>query len=67
MKKRPLLYTADCSDMVSIRDAEREIDRVNQQNKEKMQEWWKTLTFEEQCREWKNDPQLVFYVSNPLN
>jgi len=65
--KKPTLYSADVSSMVSITEAEREIGSVNQRNREIMQEWWKKLTFEQQCKLWKEDRDLVFYVSNPLN
>jgi hypothetical protein len=28
--------------------------------------WWKSLTKEEQIKEWQDDDQLLFYVDNPF-
>ncbi len=64
-KGKPQRYYPEFLQSDSITEAEREIDTDNYNYKRLVIEWWNKLTPEQQKIEWKNDTQLIFYVTEP--
>lgn len=68
--KKPIYtdYHSKVLDTYSIRQAEQQIDDERSRYKEKMTEWWNTLSKDEKAIEQiKDDNNLSFNVSNYIN